>query len=236
MSPLDSITATLPDDLDARLQSATAAFWLTRRQQQARQGAAGQIDQGARAAVTGGKQMGGFEELLADLLSLNGTPASCVFRSQKLELPGYFRATKKWDLLVVHQGELLAVVELKSHIGSFGNNINNRVEEAVGSSNDLWTAYRDGAFGHGRRPWLGYLILLESNARSNAVVGAVKEPHFPVFVTLLMCSAMLNSAGAWCANGSIRRRRSSYRTPPLQPTTWCSNPAGSCLFAPLPCP
>lgn len=125
--------------------------------------------------------MGGFEELLADLLSLNDTPASCVFRSQKLELPGYFRATKKWDLLVVHQGELLAVVELKSHIGSFGNNINNRVEEAVGSSNDLWTAYRDGAFGHGRRPWLGYLILLESNARSHAVVRAVKEPHFPVF-------------------------------------------------------
>ena len=34
---------------------------------------------------------------------------------------------------------------LKSHVGpSFGNNFNNRTEEAIGTSHDLFTAYREG--------------------------------------------------------------------------------------------
>lgn len=119
--------------------------------------------------------------LIVDLLLMNGVPASSIFRERGLELPGYFRPTKEWDLLVVHQHRLLAVIEVKSQVGpSFSNNLNNRCEEAVGSSQDLWTACRDGAFGPSRQPWLGYLFLLEDSAASRAPV-TVAEPHFATF-------------------------------------------------------
>lgn len=42
---------------------------------------------------------------------------------------------------------MIAAVELKSQVGpSFGNNCNNRTEEAIGTAHDFWTAYREGAF------------------------------------------------------------------------------------------
>jgi hypothetical protein len=113
------------------------------------------------------------------LLVAAGLPEASVVR-RETQLPGYFRASKAWDLLVVHSGELLAAIECKSQVGSFGNNFNNRTEEALGSSLDLWTAFREGAFGHGRRPWIGYLFVLEDAHRSRQPVG-VREPHFPVF-------------------------------------------------------
>jgi len=40
-------------------------------------------------------------------------------------------------------------------VGSFGNNYNNRTEEALGSAVDLWAAYREGAFKPSRGPWFG---------------------------------------------------------------------------------
>jgi hypothetical protein len=74
----------------------------------------------------------------------------------------------------------VAVVEFKSQVGSFGNNFNNRTEEALGNATDLWAAYAEGAFRPSERPWLGYLMLLEDAPGSNSKV-KVKEPHFPVF-------------------------------------------------------
>jgi len=61
-------------------------------------------------------------------------------------LPGFFRATKNWDVLVIHQRRLLAVFEFKSQVGSFGNNLNNRSEEVIGSAADLWMAHHHHAF------------------------------------------------------------------------------------------
>jgi hypothetical protein len=73
------------------------------------------------------------------------------------------------------------VLEAKSQVGpSFGNNFNNRTEEAIGSAVDLWTAYRDKAFNSDIKPWLGYLFLLEDCPRSQSPV-SVQEPHFEVF-------------------------------------------------------
>lgn len=65
-------------------------------------------------------------------------------------------------------------------MGSFGNNFNNRTEEAIGSACDLWAAYREGAFKPSARPWLGYMMLLEEAPGSLARVRA-QEPHFKVF-------------------------------------------------------
>ncbi len=167
--------------MEKDLRAAIARFWAARSRQARAQRKRGASDQGARAAVTGGSQMDGFVELITRLIRDAGVPDPTVFRNKKLELPGFFRPTKKWDLLVVVDGALLAVVEAKSQVGpSFGNNFNNRTEEAIGSAVDLWTAYREGAFGSSPRPWLGYIFLLEDSEKSRSPVH-VYEPHFPVF-------------------------------------------------------
>ena len=103
-----------------------------------------------------------------------------VFGAQLRVEPGWFRPEKKWDLLVVVDSCLIAAIEFKSQVGSFGNNYNNRTEEALGSATDIWAAYREGAFKPSVRPWLGYLMLLEEAPDSTRPVRA-QEPHFKVF-------------------------------------------------------
>jgi hypothetical protein len=110
-----------------------------------------------------------------------GLAEANIFWASRLELPGYFRAEKNWDLLAVVDGELVAVIEFKAQVGpSFGNNFNNRTEEALGNATDLWAAYREGAFKPSQRPWLGYVFILEDCPKSQSPI-RVKEPHFPVF-------------------------------------------------------
>ena len=98
-----------------------------------------------------------------------------------LTLPGYFRPTKLWDLLVINEGRLIAAMEFKSQVGpSFGNNFNNRTEEAIGTALDLWTAFREGAFGQQTRPFVGWLMLLEDAPESRSPV-SYASPHFQGF-------------------------------------------------------
>ena len=99
------------DQLEARLREAVRHFWLTRQQQSTRQADALDRDRGARSAVTGGKQMDGFIRLVRDLLVAAKVPDSCIAVDRQVELPGWFRAEKKWDLVIVHQRELLAALE-----------------------------------------------------------------------------------------------------------------------------
>jgi len=125
--------------------------------------------------------MDGFVNLTRDLLCEGGVPREFVRLKRDVELPGYFRPTKEWGLLVVQDRRLLASVEFKSQVGpSFGNNYNNRTEEALGSAQDLWTAFREGKFDSSPKPWLGYLMMLEETRRSTSAV-RVREPHFDVF-------------------------------------------------------
>jgi len=166
---------------EKRTRTAVKQFWATRVNQAERQGTrTGARDAGNRTAVTGGKQLDGFVELVRDFLVECGIDNSSIFCNQTVELPGWFRAEKKWDLLVVVKGQLITAMEFKSQVGSFGNNFNNRTEEVLGSATDIWTAYREGAFTLSQRPWLGYVMVLEEVTRSLSPVG-VKEPHFPVF-------------------------------------------------------
>lgn len=170
----------VPRDLEDRIATAVEFFWATRNGQITRQNQAGTHDQGNRGAVTGGKQLDGFVELIKEVLILNGVPERCIFKDTDLELPGYFRPNKRWDLLVVDNNELIIAIEFKSQVGpSFGNNFNNRAEEAMGSALDIWTAYREGVFGTQRAPWLGYFMVLEDCRKSNEPV-RVRSPHFPI--------------------------------------------------------
>lgn len=163
-------------------REAVMAFWGNREQARQKQIEAGVIDQGERAGVTGGKNMDGFTALVIDLIRRNGLSHAEIHQKRALlTLPGYFRPTKLWDLLVMLDGRLIAAIELKSQVGpSFGNNFNNRTEEAIGTAHDLSVAYREGAFGKHPRPFVGWLMLVEDAAASRRPV-TDRSPHFRVF-------------------------------------------------------
>jgi hypothetical protein len=191
--------ALLPPSFDEVTTSAVAMFWNSRQ--------TGVISSGqgsGRDAVVGGKNMDGFVELVRMIVVHCGLPVDSVHvRKSRVTLPGFFRATKNWDVLVVHDKRLLAVFEFKSQVGSFGNNFNNRAEEVIGSAADLWVAHHHGAYGgpprarnrvqeHApailnpvilsdpRPPFLAWLMLLEECAASTRAVRC-DEPHFKVF-------------------------------------------------------
>ncbi len=83
--------------------------------------------------------MDGFVRVIELIAVRAGISSEAVYTKKRLlELPGYFRPTKEWDVLIVKDGVLLAAVEAKSQVGpSFGNNFNNRTEEAMGTALDL---------------------------------------------------------------------------------------------------
>ncbi len=140
----------------------------------------GKIDAGTRGEVTGGTQMGALEVLITDILCDAGLQKLDIRTRTALELPGYFRATKKWDLIVVSENQLVLAMEFKSQAGkSIGNNVNNRSEEAVGSAKDMWIAFREGRFGNSPTPFLGYFFLLEDREKVRKPV-VNKEPYFRV--------------------------------------------------------
>src|SRR5690242_1631074 len=95
----------------------------------------------AQGSTEGGKHMDGFCELAKRVVVEGGMPEGSIHLGSKLELPGYFRPTKQWDMLVVHNGCLVAAIEFKSMGKSFGKNYNNRIEEALGSATDILTAH-----------------------------------------------------------------------------------------------
>jgi len=167
-------------NIEALTKQAVAHYWTTRELQANKQHSKGMSDTGLRSAVTGGAQMDGFISLLTEVILSCGVDSSSIFTKQTLELPGYYRPTKEWDILVVEDGRLLAAVEAKSQVGpSFGNNFNNRVEESIGSAVDIWEAYEKNLFGLSPQPFIGYIFMLEDHVKSRNPV-RVKESHFPV--------------------------------------------------------
>jgi len=161
---------------------AVKAFWGNRQAAIERQKTAGRIDQGGRSGVTAGKNMDGFLTLCAELVRANDLHDAHIHQLRAVvTLPGYFRPTKLWDLIVMRDGRLIAALEFKSQVGpSFGNNFNNRTEEAIGTAVDLQTAYREGAFGEQPKPFVGWMILVEDCPDSRTAV-ADRSPHFPIF-------------------------------------------------------
>ena len=178
----------LPDDFDASLSLAVTTFWATR-------SSTTHTQDGTRGSVIAGKNLDGFLAVVQSVTKHCGIPESSVFTSGRkdLTLPGYYRPTKKWDVVIVHRQRLLAALEFKSHVGSFGNNFNNRAEEVIGSATDLWVAAQHGAYhptnhtqgldrpdDDPRPPFLGYLMLLEDCDGSTQPVD-VSSPHYRVF-------------------------------------------------------
>jgi hypothetical protein len=177
-------------ELTGKTQRAVSHYWQMRSEQRKKQEKSGKADQGLRSAVTGGAQMDGFIDLFTELVTHAGITERYIFRKKAVELPGFFRPTKEWDLLVVKKEILIAAIEAKSQVGpSFGNNFNKRTEEAMGSALDLWTAFRERAYLQSPQPFLGYFFMLEDCDASNRAVG-VQEPHFKVFPEFVGASYM----------------------------------------------
>jgi len=165
---------------EQRAKQAVKLFWGNRSAAAEQQLESGKADAGTRGAVTAGKNMDGFAELMAELVEANGLKDATVIHGGRLvTLPGFFRPTKQWDFLVLREGRLIAALEFKSQVGSFGNNFNNRTEEANGTAHDLWTAYREGAFGEQSKPFVGWIMLLEDAPDSRSPV-TDNSPHFPL--------------------------------------------------------
>lgn len=169
-------------DFQSKAQDAIKAFWGKREAARKKQSVNGKADQGERAGVTSGKNMDGFLALVKEIVHSNGLAhADICLERRVLTLPGFFRPTKLWDMLVINKNKLVAAIEFKSQVGpSFGNNFNNRSEEAIGTAVDLWTAYREGALGESPRPFVGWLMLVEDCERSRTTVSNI-SPHYPVF-------------------------------------------------------
>jgi hypothetical protein len=166
---------------DSMIGGAICHFWKSRGTATQSQQERGNSDQGGRAAVTAGKNLDKFVEMISQIIVDNGIDdAEIRFRSKSYRtIPGYYRPTKNWDLIVVRKNTLIAAMEFKSQVGpSFGNNFNNRVEESLGNSVDILTAYRKGAFGESSKPFLGYMFVLEKCIKSTSPV-RIDSPHFP---------------------------------------------------------
>jgi len=167
------------EDLDRAVTDAVVHYWATLSDQKEAQEKSENTARGRRAQVVGGSQMDGFAGLIEDALVDAGLPRETILHDHDAVLPGYYRATKRWDIAIVVEDELLGVMELKSIASSFGNNLNNRIEEAIGNNTDLYQAYQEGLFEPSPTPWVGYLILMAETEDSRSSV-RVREPNFPV--------------------------------------------------------
>ncbi|GAA4845243.1 PaeR7I family type II restriction endonuclease [Luteimicrobium xylanilyticum] len=161
------------EDYDAAIR----ALWAGRDLQTQKQIESGRIDAGTRGSTTGGKHLDPLQELVAEQFEPLLQIGAKVRSTGVLTLPGWYRRAKNWDIVVTYGDTLIAAIECKSQSGSFGNNFNNRTEEAIGNAVDLWRAYEAGHLGR-VRPWLGFIMVLE---RSQGSLESVRDRGVPIF-------------------------------------------------------
>lgn len=142
------------DGYENRVAEAVKSFWIVR----------------DREGVRSGKTLDAFVGLLKWIVHSHGLQDAIVLTGRKAQIPGFFRPTKSWDVLIMNHGTLIAAIELKSIADSFGKNANNRNEEALGSGVDIKEAFEEDAFEGLTRLFTGYLILVEDCQETRASV------------------------------------------------------------------
>lgn len=97
-------------------------------------------------------------------------------------IPGYFRRSKNWDVVAVHKGRLVGIVEMKSQEKSPGRNANNRIEEAIGSPIDARTYHEiTPSFGElGVWAAWGMIFNRDQEDTSGKKRNGVKSAHYPL--------------------------------------------------------
>lgn len=124
-------------------------------------------------AARSGSHMLAIQEYIRLLFVQAGLPESSVLVGSP-SLPGYFRRSKSWDVVVTYKGVLVGAVELKSQVGSVGNNANNRIEEALGNAVDVGAVQKNnGTFGE-VPPWLGFIMVLEETPKTESALRPIQ--------------------------------------------------------------
>ncbi|GAA4898099.1 PaeR7I family type II restriction endonuclease [Streptomonospora salina] len=162
-------------------EAAIAEYWGAKDAQNSSSQVRGRVGAGTAGAVRGGKHFDVIAELIAKFFLDAGYPESSVriTKSQGMELPGYYRPQKQWDVVIAHGDTLVAAFEMKALGGpSFGNNYNNRIEEALGSAVDLRRAALAEIY-PGEKPWLGYFFIMEDHEKSRTPVRLAPKAPIP---------------------------------------------------------
>jgi hypothetical protein len=106
-----------------------------------------------------------FLQLIASELSALGWPAHVAqsFNDKEAVVAGYFRVAKSWDVVCRDSsGRPRICVEFKSQVDSYGNNENNRYEEALGSGLDIRAR-------HGGDAALGFVLVICDEPQTRAI-------------------------------------------------------------------
>jgi type II restriction enzyme len=145
---------------DDAIAQAVAAFWSGR-------------TRGTQAAV----HDRAFLQLIAEDLRTRGYAPHVArgISDHAARVGGYFRASKSWDIVCRDgEGQLSVAIEFKSQVDSYGNNENNRYEEALGSGLDARARY-------GHAVLLGFVLVLcdeEATTRPTTMVHDEISPEF----------------------------------------------------------
>lgn len=195
-------------DYSPLVTEAVGSYWNVRRSQAARSRSQGVLNTGTRAEVTGGRHLDDLQALVVRVFIDAGIPARLI-DVKKRPIAGYFRRDKSWDVVVMVADRVVGIIELKSMAGmSPGQNYNNRTDEALGQSIDVWKAVERGIIDTPLRPWLGYFMLLEDNEAFNTPVqsrrpvwqpdqafdGASYAGRYAIFFERMVRERMLDAA------------------------------------------
>ncbi|MYW97359.1 hypothetical protein G3I59_43760 [Amycolatopsis rubida] len=167
----------------AEVEAAMRSFWEVRSKARDAQTSRGVAEPGERAGVTAGGHLDHVAHMLANAcIAAGAAPTNVYYKAPKevtdssvvapgsispgFTLPGFYRPTKMWDVVVRANKRPIVAIELKSQLGpSFGNNANNRAEEAIGTATDLAKAVKNGLLPE--MPWIGYVYVIEDDPASN---------------------------------------------------------------------
>lgn len=175
----------MPPHADPDLATAVVNYWKVKANQLTAAQAAQSTAEGTAKAVRGGGHFAPIAALIAKFFLDAGYPEESIRTGQrdpKTTLPGFFRPSKDWDLVVGYEGILVAAIELKAlgagaKADAFGKNYNNRVEEALGNSMDLSRANLESLVGP-EAPWFGYFFIMEDHAQSRRSLGRPRSVPF----------------------------------------------------------
>jgi hypothetical protein len=153
----------------ARVEHALRTWLDVRRTQAETSTASGRGQEGGRSAVTGGRHLDAVHQLVADEIRATGATGLHIHKNKGATLPGFYRATKSWDLVLVQDGIPVLAVEYKSMLGSEGKNLNNRADEIFGMAEDTRQAELNGLLPPQMRR--AYVFVMSDNPKTDKPVG-----------------------------------------------------------------
>lgn len=139
----------------------------------------GKKDIGNRSQTTSGRHMDEIARIIADDIRDMGVSPDSLFLKNGNTIPGWFRATKRWDVLAFGGDQLIAAIELKTISSSYGKNTNNRVEEAIGDAVDADFAVKRDLLNRVIPPLFAYGLIVKKDEKSSGSVIS-KSDHFTV--------------------------------------------------------